>query len=557
MTVARAFVLSSVCCASVACGGAPPAPADKPAAPAARAPGAPLFQPNEVRAYKIEDKAGKPIGRSYSVFNRSADGDLEVVTRVETSEGGDPAVGVEHATTFRKDMSPIRYKRLSSVDGRTAMEFKGDGVEIVRERGGQRIPGERRRTPVLPDDDPMVLAILIDDLRITPGTTGVLDVLAPIGLLKEAWPVQMFADATGQRVVSLPGGRAVLGPGGDIDRLELGQRVYVSDPHPPKPPEVRYTQPLEYQRPIGARWKDSELRIPVRDGVLGGVLSVPDGAGKGAPAVVFLSDRGEHDRNGFVGMIDTGTWEIFDHLADHGVAVLRLDDRGVGASVSVTSGEDINLALLQNDVRAAVDLLSRNPAIDPDRIFLMGHGFGGWVALSVAPKLRLAGLMLLSTPRRPLSELLGQETIRQGKEGESDRRGRLELLALQGQPAAAAEVGPDRLRALRNERTLLLDFAGLDLKALAAEIKVPTAVFQGLKDFEVNWRADAEPLVEDLKKGAGKDRVKLYAYDHTDHLLKQEAKTSTKERYGDRSRHIEPRVLSDLVAFIGDKRSAP
>ncbi|MFO0726756.1 MAG: alpha/beta fold hydrolase [Myxococcota bacterium] len=540
--------------ALAACGGASSQVGPKNNAPAARAPGAPLFAAKETRAYKIEDKGGKSIGRTYSTFTTSADGDLEVVTRVETTDSGE-TVGVEHATTFRKDLSPIRYKRLSSLEGRTAMEFKSDGVEIVRERGGQRIPGERRRTPLLPEDDPMVLAILIDDLRIKPGQTGVLDVLAPIGLSKEAWPVQMFADASGQRVVSLPSGRAVLAASGAIERLELGSRVYVYDPAPPKAPEVRYTQPLAYQKPLGSRWKDQELRIPVRDGTLAGALSVPEGGGKPAPLVIFISDRGEHDRSGFLGTLDYGTWEIFDHLADHGVAVLRLDDRGTGASVTTLEEKDISASVLANDARTAIDSLARNPAIDPDRIFLMGHGFGGWIAMSIAPKVHLAGLILMSTPSRGLSELLGSESVKNGKEGEAERRGRIELLAMQGQPAAAAEVGPDRLRVLNNERALLLDLAAMDVKAMAAEIKIPVAVFQGLKDFEVSWKADAEPLVEALKKGAGKDRAKLYAYDHTDHLLKEEAKTSSRERYADRSRHVEPRFLADLIAFIGDKRA--
>jgi pimeloyl-ACP methyl ester carboxylesterase len=322
-------------------------------------------------------------------------------------------------------------------------------------------------------------------------------------------------------------------------------------------PEVKYSPPLVYERPRGARFQDVPLRVAVTEGALVGVLSVPEDRAlwpKGlAPAVVVLSDRGDQDRFGFGEGTDRGTWELGDALAEHGFAVVRVDDRGVADSASTIEGAERTLGLAVGDATALVEAVARQPAVDPQRVYLLGFGAGGLVALHAAPRASVAGVLLVGTPFRGVAMYLAGEEEKRGKldRPEAERRARLLVAALGDDPAASAAVDRERLRALRRERAFLLDLSQVDLARVLSEVKVPVGVFQGLKDFEVSWREDTEPLVEAARRAVGKDRVKLHAYDHTDHWMKAEAKTSSYERYADRARRLEPRFVADVLAWLG------
>ncbi len=561
MRRAAATAIGALLLAACASGGGGAAPQGAPSGggEAMRSRDAPLFEPGAVVGYRIEE-SGQVVGRTHSTFRAGDNGESQVVTRVERrgdlSEASGAPVQLEHATTFRKDLSPIRYKRLSSAGGRYELEFGGESVEVIADKGGRKVPKLSVKIPVIPSDDLMMLALAIDDLRLARGSSGILDVFAPEDLSKEPWSVRVYADAAGATVVDVPGGKITLGAGGVVERAELGARVWVRVKDPGAAPEVKYSPPLVYERPRAGRFQDVPIRVGVADGTLVGTLSVPDDRAlwpKGlAPVVIVLSDRGDQDRFGFGGGSDRSTWELGDALADHGIAVLRVDDRGVADSPSLIEPADRSLGLAVGDAVAMVEGVSRQPSIDPERIFVLGFGTGGLVALHAAPRASVAGLMLVGVPYRGIVAYLAAEEERRGKldRAEAERRARLAISALGGDPAAQAQVDRSRLRELRAERDFLVDLSKVQTAQVVAEVKVPVAVFQGLKDFETGWREDAEPLVDAARKAVGKDRVKLHAYDHTDHWMKAEAKTSSYERYADRARRLEPRFVNDVVAWV-------
>ena len=113
---------------------------------------------------------------------------------------------------------------------------------------------------------------------------------------------------------------------------------------------------------------------------LAGTLNLPDGAGP-FPAVVLLSDMGSQDRDA-----RQGNYRMFAglaaSLARQGIAVLRLDDRGVGQSGG--DGSQTTTAELVHDAQACLGYLRVRPSIDPARTGLIGHGEGGNVALLAA-----------------------------------------------------------------------------------------------------------------------------------------------------------------------------
>ncbi|HIK93170.1 MAG TPA: alpha/beta hydrolase [Planctomycetes bacterium] len=117
------------------------------------------------------------------------------------------------------------------------------------------------------------------------------------------------------------------------------------------------------------------------DGVrLAGTMTVPKSATP-CPAAILISGSGPQDRDESL-LGHKPFWIIADHLSRHGIAVLRFDDRGTGASTgdfqSATS-EDFS-----RDVEAAFEHLRRDPRVEKNATGLIGHSEGGILAPMVA-----------------------------------------------------------------------------------------------------------------------------------------------------------------------------
>lgn len=120
------------------------------------------------------------------------------------------------------------------------------------------------------------------------------------------------------------------------------------------------------------------------DGVtLAGSIGLPSGEGP-HPAVLLLSGIGPQDRDASYGQVaPIKPFELIaEALTEAGVAVLRYDDRGVGAS----SGDHASAIVsdFTRDARAALAYLRSRDDIDPARIGLLGHGEGAIYAADMA-----------------------------------------------------------------------------------------------------------------------------------------------------------------------------
>lgn len=126
-------------------------------------------------------------------------------------------------------------------------------------------------------------------------------------------------------------------------------------------------------------------QIVVDDTVtLAGVLEIPVTASGAVPAVLMLSGSGPQDRDGARDELPgyRPFREIADTLLSAGIAVLRLDDRGTGASTGAFVGATtLDFAA---DARAAVHWMRSQPALDANRVAVLGHSEGALVALLAA-----------------------------------------------------------------------------------------------------------------------------------------------------------------------------
>lgn len=225
-----------------------------------------------------------------------------------------------------------------------------------------------------------------------------------------------------------------------------------------------------------------------------GTLTIPAGDGP-FPGAVLLSGSGIQDRNENV-----SGFEVFGVLADslsrNGVAVLRCDDRGYGA----TPGQmlDITDSLLASDAALMLRFLEAGPSLDTTRTGFIGHSEGSTVALIAAsdPGSGADFVICLAGPSVTGYEiLLSQVEDLARLEGEDEERIE-ELVGLQRSIMDAilrGEPGRQQLDGLI-EQQLRDEVAGLSAEELEelgdVDLYVASVKLQTLSVLESRWFAE-------------------------------------------------------------------
>lgn len=120
-------------------------------------------------------------------------------------------------------------------------------------------------------------------------------------------------------------------------------------------------------------FKQEEVSFRNGDVTLSGTLLLPL-TKEARPAVVFLHGAGGEGRYG-------GRF-LAEYFAEHGIAALIYDKRGVGKSTGDWKRSDFND--LAGDAIAGIHFLQQRPEINPKEIGLYGHSQGGMIAPLIA-----------------------------------------------------------------------------------------------------------------------------------------------------------------------------
>ena len=234
---------------------------------------------------------------------------------------------------------------------------------------------------------------------------------------------------------------------------------------------------------------DEPFEFAAADGTrLRGTLTFP-AAGRPAPAALLLNGSGPLDRDSNMPgqQLDVAN-ALAAALADHGVASLRFDKRGVGESEGdyLTMGFEEETA----DARAGLEAVRAQPGVDAERVVVIGHSVGATIAMRLASAdRRLAGIVLLAGPSRPGAEVMERqsERIAESFSGVSrlfsrpflwnQRRTRRRLLASTGD---VVRVGPQKMPA-----RWFREFMAFDPSADLKRIECPVLAITGEKDLQV------------------------------------------------------------------------
>ncbi len=308
----------------------------------------------------------------------------------------------------------------------------------------------------------------------------------------------------------------------------------------------------------------TQEKIVVGEGTeypLPGLLTLPEDAAGPAPAVVMVHGSGASNMDEKV-MKLTPFKDLAEGLARRGVASIRYDKRSFAHPRKLAKAMKTSLTVREetiDDALLAAAMLKKDPRIDPDRIFILGHSMGAMLAPRIdAEGAGARGLILMAgTPYRLEDIVLRQ--LRQAGGGSSVLK---RIVGLEYRIYAKRFSG---LYSMSDAEAKKKKFAGnlslyyfkeMGQKTAAdylLESDKPVLIMQGGRDFQVLARDDF-PQFQTLLAGRADTCYKLYPeLNHVfvpaiyDDILK-----ASKEYRVER--HIGEDVIGDIAAFIGEQR---
>ena len=336
---------------------------------------------------------------------------------------------------------------------------------------------------------------------------------------------------------------------------------------PNRPQEPR--EPFPYEA-------ESVRIASVAPGVtLAGTLTLPS-ADAPSPAVVLISGSGPQDRDETL-LGHRPFLVLADHLTRHGVAVLRLDDRGVGESTGDFAAA--TTSDFADDVLAAVEFLDRRPDIGP--IGLIGHSEGGLVAPIVANRSSKASfVVLMAGPGLTGEEILYRQSVLiikanggSDEMAEANRKAQAALFAVLKEEddveVARARLRDILLESLAQATTGSTDenlelqvqaqlaqltqpwfryFLTYDPLPALRELACPVLAINGEKDTQVPSQENLEAIRQALTEGRNAD-FEIVELPGLNHLL-QTADTGSPLEYASIEETTSPRALQTMTDWI-------
>jgi pimeloyl-ACP methyl ester carboxylesterase len=342
---------------------------------------------------------------------------------------------------------------------------------------------------------------------------------------------------------------------------------------------AKLNRPQEPKKPYPYDEEEVSYRNEKDNLKLAGTLTLPRGSGK-YPAVLLITGSGSQDRNETIAGHHPFL-VLADHLTRNGIAVLRVDDRGVGGtdmgSLSVTSE---NFA---EDVLAGVNYLKQRKEIDPKMIGLIGHSEGGMIAPMVAARSKDVSFIVLlaGLGQRGEDVIYAQTELIQKAQGTPVETTRHTIsLAHKINSIVKAETDEKRIEQRINEELVAYEatigdpqkklfepaaasvrsfmpiyktpwyryFITFDPLPVLKNVRVPVLALNGEHDLQVPAKENLDLIGAGLKAGGNND-VTTKAFPKLNHLF-QTSQTGLLSEYGQLEETMCPEVLKTVSDWI-------
>jgi dienelactone hydrolase len=296
-----------------------------------------------------------------------------------------------------------------------------------------------------------------------------------------------------------------------------------------------------------------QIAVGVGSPPLKATLTLPAGNGP-FPAVVLVSGSGPNNQDESDGP-NHPFLDIALGLAARGIASIRYDKRTLDYPVSINQKTFTLTQEYVPDALAAIRLLDRQPAIDPRRIYVIGHSQGGTYAPLIAREApQVAGVIMLAAAAEPLATaLLRQFRYLATLPGTIGANAKAELPSIAQEVAEVAS--PAVLRQDSPGKSLLggagpayfLSGFAYNEVATARSLPQPLLFLQGDRDYQVTVANDLDVWLRGLRGRAG---VTVVQFPDADHLFLDGSGPPTPLDY-QKAGHVDPAVIATIASWIG------
>ena len=343
--------------------------------------------------------------------------------------------------------------------------------------------------------------------------------------------------------------------------------------------------PNRPQEPKGPFPYDAEDVSYENKGIhLAGTLTMPRGTGP-FPAALMITGSGPQDRDEFL-FGHKPFWVIADFLTRRGIAVLRLDDRGVGKSTGTST--QATLDDMADDVLAGIAFLKAHKGINGKQIGVIGHSEGGMVGpLAASKSSDIAFVVLLAGPGVSFQQAIDSHqsqaelAMRQGGaseqmigynnaiqsmiirvlRNESNPQTAMTMMQAEAQklntslpeglrkavesPNAVAAANRNFMQVSAPEMRAILLF---DPGEVLRKIKVPVLAMNGSRDMQIYAKQNLPAIATALAEGGNNDFT-IIDLPGLNHLF-QKCDKCTLTEYGDLEETFSPSALTTLAEWL-------
>ncbi|SHM32952.1 hypothetical protein SAMN05192549_101315 [Duganella sacchari] len=288
------------------------------------------------------------------------------------------------------------------------------------------------------------------------------------------------------------------------------------------------------------------VSLDVGGGTVYGTELTPDGVSGKVPVVLLHAGSGPTDRDGNNTLLpgpNDALRMVAEGLARQGIASVRYDKRGIGASaLPVWKEENLRLDDYVGDAAAWLRKLHADPRFS--RVVMAGHSEGAQIASEACAQGGADACVLIAGPAHALDEVLREQLkdkLPPPLMDESDR-----ILAALKEGKTVDKVPPPLMVLYRPEvQPYLISSLQHDPRKAIAALKMPVLILQGTSDIQV-------PETEAKELSAAAPKARLVIVEGMNHLLKMVGKDEALQQksYGSPDMPVAPQLIDALSSFV-------
>jgi pimeloyl-ACP methyl ester carboxylesterase len=289
--------------------------------------------------------------------------------------------------------------------------------------------------------------------------------------------------------------------------------------------------------------REEAVVLATPSGQLAGTLTLPDGAARG-PVALIIAGSGPTDRDGNGPQAPRNNYKMLAAaLAERGIASVRYDKRGVGASAGAATTESaMRFDHYVDDAAAWLDKLKADPRFSS--LVVIGHSEGSLVGMLAAPRAPAQGFVSISGAAQSVSDILRKQTAGKLPPALATENERI-LKALERGELAGDVPAPLATLYRPGAQPYLVSWIKYVPAQSIAALSMPVLIVQGTTDIQVGVE-QAQAL-----KAARPDAT-LAIIPGMNHVLKEVPADPARQMasYADPALPLAPKLVEAIVDFV-------